>query len=164
MSESEREQILDRRVQARLAVDAAYRNAETADEQSEREAAIEAEEAGRLELAAGVAELGLEDHPAFAELDAREVAELEPAEPIEAGDEAELEGEADAAEPELEPDPIYASPHYWLGYLLCTVRLSAEAGDAQALQTLRTWQERSPMASDRDARELGALERKAAKQ
>jgi hypothetical protein len=48
MEENEREAILDRRIQARLATDRAYRNAENAEEQSDREAAIEREEDAKL--------------------------------------------------------------------------------------------------------------------
>lgn len=46
--EAERERILDKRVMARLATDAAYRNAENAEEQAEREAEIEREEDEKL--------------------------------------------------------------------------------------------------------------------
>jgi hypothetical protein len=42
------EALLDRRVQRRLATDAAYRNAENAEEQQEREEQIEREECARL--------------------------------------------------------------------------------------------------------------------
>lgn len=48
MNEAERERILDARIQRRLATDAAYRNAENADEQAARENAIENEEDARL--------------------------------------------------------------------------------------------------------------------
>jgi hypothetical protein len=41
MTESEREQEIDRRVQRILATDSAYRNAENAEEQAERERHIE---------------------------------------------------------------------------------------------------------------------------
>lgn len=47
--EAEVERILDARVQVRLGGDAAYRNAENADEQHEREAEIEHEELLRLQ-------------------------------------------------------------------------------------------------------------------
>lgn len=49
MTDAERERILDRRIQARLRVDAAYRYAANAEEQSEREAEIEQQEIDRLE-------------------------------------------------------------------------------------------------------------------
>jgi hypothetical protein len=51
MNESAREALLDRRIQARLATDAAYRNAENADEQAEREREIEDEEDAKLPVA-----------------------------------------------------------------------------------------------------------------
>lgn len=51
MTEAEREKILDRRVMARVAVDNAYRNAENAEEQAQREEEIEMEEDRRLPLA-----------------------------------------------------------------------------------------------------------------
>lgn len=47
-TESQAEAIIDRRVMARLATDFAYRNAENAEEQSEREAEIERQEANRF--------------------------------------------------------------------------------------------------------------------
>lgn len=43
LSDSDREQILDRMVQRRLATDRAYLNAENAEQQAEREAEIEVE-------------------------------------------------------------------------------------------------------------------------
>jgi len=52
MDEATRERILDRRVQARLRTDAAYRNAADAEAQAEREQAIEEEEIRRLDAAA----------------------------------------------------------------------------------------------------------------
>jgi hypothetical protein len=48
VTESERERIIDRRVQARLTTDAAYRHAANAEEQAQREDEIEAEEDYRL--------------------------------------------------------------------------------------------------------------------
>lgn len=53
MNESERERILDQRVQRRLATDREYRHAEDAEHQAEREAAIEREEVERLDRLAG---------------------------------------------------------------------------------------------------------------
>jgi hypothetical protein len=49
MTESEFEAIIDRRVQARLATDSAYRNAENAEEQQEREDEITEQEVMALE-------------------------------------------------------------------------------------------------------------------
>jgi len=43
------ERVLDRRIQARLASDRAYRNAENAEQQTEREEQIEREEVKRLD-------------------------------------------------------------------------------------------------------------------
>lgn len=48
MTEAERERILDKRVQARLATDRAYRNAANAEEQAQREEEIELEEDRKL--------------------------------------------------------------------------------------------------------------------
>lgn len=48
MDEATREALLDSRIQRRLASDSAYRNAENAEEQSEREAEIEREEDAKL--------------------------------------------------------------------------------------------------------------------
>jgi hypothetical protein len=48
MNDTDREKIIDRRVQARLATDAAYRNAENAEEQAEREDEITRQEEHRL--------------------------------------------------------------------------------------------------------------------
>jgi len=48
MTDAERERILDKRIQARLATDRAYLNAENAEEQSNREWEIEREEDERL--------------------------------------------------------------------------------------------------------------------
>ncbi len=52
MTDAEREQILDKRIMARLATDRAYKNAENANEQALREWEIEAEEVARLDRAA----------------------------------------------------------------------------------------------------------------
>jgi len=49
MNDTEYERILDRRIQARLASDRAYRNAENAEQQAQREYEIEQEEAERLD-------------------------------------------------------------------------------------------------------------------
>ncbi len=49
MDDATREQILDKRIQARLATDRAYLNAENAEEQAEREEEIESQEAERLQ-------------------------------------------------------------------------------------------------------------------
>lgn len=49
MTDSEREQILDRRIMRRLAADAAYRNAANAEEQAAREEQITREEEYRLD-------------------------------------------------------------------------------------------------------------------
>lgn len=48
MTDADRERILDRRIQARLASDRAYRNAENAEAAADRELEIEVEEADRL--------------------------------------------------------------------------------------------------------------------
>jgi hypothetical protein len=50
--EEQMERVLDARIQARLATDPAYRNAETGDEQAEREREIEDEEIARYEAEA----------------------------------------------------------------------------------------------------------------
>lgn len=55
MDEAAREQLLDKRIQRRLATDAAYRNAENAEDQSAREWAIEREEEDRLDRERAVA-------------------------------------------------------------------------------------------------------------
>lgn len=47
-SEAQREALLDARIMRRLATDKAYRNAENAEDQAEREAQIEREECERL--------------------------------------------------------------------------------------------------------------------
>lgn len=49
MNDSDRERILDRRIRLRLRADNAYRNAETAEEQAQREEQIAAEEEARLD-------------------------------------------------------------------------------------------------------------------
>ena len=49
ISDTEYEQLLDRRIQHRLATDGAYRNAENAQQQAERERVIEDEECQRLD-------------------------------------------------------------------------------------------------------------------
>lgn len=49
MNDVDREHILDRRIQHRLATDPAYRYAENAEEQSDREDEIEREEEERLD-------------------------------------------------------------------------------------------------------------------
>ncbi len=49
MTESDRERILDSRIQARLTRDSAYRNAESAEDQAAREDEIEQEEVNLLE-------------------------------------------------------------------------------------------------------------------
>lgn len=49
MNEAQDEQLLDKRIQARLASDAAYNRAENAEQQAEREAEIERQEVERLE-------------------------------------------------------------------------------------------------------------------
>lgn len=48
MDEATRERILDKRIMARLATDRAYRFAENAEEQAERERQIETEEDSKL--------------------------------------------------------------------------------------------------------------------
>jgi len=48
MTEAEREKLLDARIQRRLATDSAYRNAENAEQQAERENEIEREEDAKL--------------------------------------------------------------------------------------------------------------------
>lgn len=53
MTDSEREAILDRRIQKRLATDNAYRNAENADEQAKREDEITRQEERSLEVSLG---------------------------------------------------------------------------------------------------------------
>lgn len=50
MNETDRERIIDRRVQRRLATDRAYRNAESWADQLRREEEIEREEVERLEV------------------------------------------------------------------------------------------------------------------
>jgi hypothetical protein len=49
MNDGEREKILDRRIMARLATDPAYKHAENAEQQAEREAEITREEEDRIE-------------------------------------------------------------------------------------------------------------------
>lgn len=49
MDDATRESVLDKAIQRRLDTDAAYRNAENAEEQSEREREIEREEEDRLD-------------------------------------------------------------------------------------------------------------------
>ena len=51
MNEAEREQLLDKRIWRRLATDNAYRNAENAEQQAEREEEIEREEDAKLPAA-----------------------------------------------------------------------------------------------------------------
>jgi hypothetical protein len=53
MNESERERILDARIMRRLATDNAYRYAENAEEQAEREEQITREEEERLDWQIG---------------------------------------------------------------------------------------------------------------
>lgn len=103
MTDSDRERIIDRRVKARLANDAAYRNAADADAAASREAEIEAEETAMLDRTPGVEA----DPHAERMLDGRSAAfgrTDDDTEPVE----AELTGEADErtaaeADPELEP-------------------------------------------------------------
>jgi hypothetical protein len=52
MTEAQREALIDRRVQRRLATDNAYRYAENAEEQAQREDEIAAEEDARLPVSA----------------------------------------------------------------------------------------------------------------
>ena len=56
MDDTDRERIIDRRVMSRLATDAAYRNAENAEEQAEREAEITRQEEERLAFAPRIAQ------------------------------------------------------------------------------------------------------------
>ena len=70
MDDATYERVLDRRVQARLARDSAYRNAENAEQQAEREEEIEREESKRLDfeceqrnMAAAHAEGLHDEHP-----------------------------------------------------------------------------------------------------
>lgn len=61
MTESEREKLLDRRIQRRLQQDHAYRFAATQDEQSDREREIEAQEIQKLSIEEGIRRLVAEE-------------------------------------------------------------------------------------------------------